>query len=572
MQNNDLELLVFDNPIKATARCRKKKIVKTESGKIIVEKAENNTQLFYLERNCVFERKFAALEFIEINTYNSIEKIKKNKYVTYKFFENIEEVKFEQARFYADRLASITKSELNKEYSLECLLSSWPDRYRNIIKLTDEYQKYKEELYLGNYKKCVLEHGDFTKNNIVKFNGTIYLIDFEFSREHQPNGFDLLDLYRTYGKKGEINIDNYKLNSLKYDLVTRANTIVDSDESIISVGVFSSDLKYAWEKLIPSSLEKVSYNGTFTWCSKWIKYFGNEYQPNIVLSFKNGNLLSITPLYVYKNNLRVIGTYPDLYDQCSFIYSDEKCFKDAIEYIYSLNFSIEIKHTNTSLKSYAIIYSFLYSSNITYKSFISDVIPLINKSTFKLKKKQRDDKKRNINNLKLRENLDSKFEYQDISDNVIEELVELHKSRWNGGPFDDIPKLKQFLIDISKSDLSIISTLYFGSKKTAIHFAYVNTDGSITSAIPSYSTHYSSYSPGKILIQSLIEKSIEDEVSIDFGRGAEVYKSWFANDSQTLANINIYQCNSLQKIREKFNFKMEIIIEKLYANLRTIIR
>ena len=47
---------------------------------------------------------------------------------------------------------------------------------------------------------------------------------------------------------------------------------------------------------------------------------------------------------------------------------------------------------------------------------------------------------------------------------------------------------------------------------------------------PTYNVNYSKFSPGNILLQSLIESSINEGFEIfDFGTGSEIYKKRFSN-------------------------------------------
>ena len=48
--------------------------------------------------------------------------------------------------------------------------------------------------------KVSFEHGDFTSNNIFKIEGKLYLMDFEFSRDFQPIGFDIYDYNQSINK------------------------------------------------------------------------------------------------------------------------------------------------------------------------------------------------------------------------------------------------------------------------------------------------------------------------------------------------------------------------------------
>lgn len=128
------------------------------------------------------------------------------------------------------------------------------------------------------------------------------------------------------------------------------------------------------------------------------------------------------------------------------------------------------------------------------------------------------------------------------SPEALQEFIELHCKRWNGGPFQFLEGLKGFVKRLyTETRLCELHALGSDECTMAYHLGYRNSDGSVTSAMPAFDPDYQRFSPGKVLLYQLIMDKKDRNSRFDFGRGAESYKYWFSNAEDVLVHIKTYR-------------------------------
>jgi len=224
---------------KQTARSLQKYILIDKSNKkYLLEIATNSIEIFYFNRTIMYQKKFSELKSdFKCNMPLFVQGGNKLAYAIYEYFDDIEFLKDEQPielinNFYQNNIEEIELNDGNVEKILISFLSAWPNQYHSMIKRQKEFRKYKYLLEKMESVKVSFEHGDFTSNNIFKIEDKLYLMDFEFSRDFQPIGFDIF--YNSfYDKKDKITYN--KIHYYKLFLDYLCNYIVDNRVNNITI-------------------------------------------------------------------------------------------------------------------------------------------------------------------------------------------------------------------------------------------------------------------------------------------------------------------------------------------------
>ena len=530
---------------KPTARSLEKYILKDENNdKYLLEIAQNSIEIFYFKRTIEYQERFSKLKSdFKCNIPLFVKSGNKLSFALYKYYENPIFLQNDLPVSILKEFNKLNKKvvETNEENINKIVtnfLSIWPYQYHSMIKRQKEFRIYKQKLKeLNNIELC-FEHGDFNGHNIMQVDGVNYLIDFEFSKDFQPIEFDIYDYYKLK-KKNVTDIKYYDLHKIRYELIDKVNMKIDDDASIEIYQEIDDDaiIRDNWTKLYNKG---ANYNLSLVWCKTWLKYFKKENQELFIFTIWNADELKLlAPLYNQNNQLFLIGTNPDLYDSFDILYEDVKYLKFFFDYIYKKKYQMNFKYLDANSEVSKILIKFLYQNKIKYISEIIDTKPKTDLDIFKIKTKEKSDIKRCKNRAIKFFNEELKFEINiNKDDNTLNDFINIHKERWNGGPFVDIPKYENFIKDISNTNLAVISRLSIKDKTVAYHLAYKDSNNILNSAIPSYSNEYNDISPGKVLLYEILNYSKDNgDKYFDFGRGAEEYKYWFSNNSSILFHI-----------------------------------
>jgi len=553
----------FDKNITARSLI-KYMLIDNKNKRYLLEIATNNIEIFYFKRTIEYQEKFSKLKHnFKLNMPLYVQSGNKLSYALYEYFDDISFFSNskpidELVQFYEENSIEIETTDENIDKILANFLSAWPNQFHSMIKRQKEFQDYEKKLRQFTTIKVSYEHGDFTTNNIFNVSNDLYLMDFEFSRDFQPIGFDSYD-YATSTKnisKYENNFYYKDLHCQKYNLIEKTNKKVDNYDKEIEMYDNLDDpiLKENWIKLYNKG---ANYNLSFVWCNTWLKHFKKTNQDIFIFTIWNDEkLVFLAPLYKSKNNLYLIGSNPDLFDSFGLLYENEKYIKQFYDFIFKNNYNIDFRYLDADSMIAKVLIKYFYQNNITYDSKIIDTKPKTEFDSFKIKTKENSDIKRCKNRAikSYRSELGFKFSIKK-DDKTFSEFIQIHKERWHGGPFQDIENFDLFIKDISQTDLVILSKLYIKNKTVAYHFTYMDSNSILNSAIPSYSNEYNAISPGKVLLFEILEYCKNNNYKVfDFGRGAEEYKYWFSNESSILFHIKTYSnSNILIKLKNLSN-------------------
>lgn len=235
--SQQLAILYIHRP-KNRPRARKSIIIKGSKGQYYVELAKNRIQKFYLKRSIHYSKFFKEIiKYATVNMPIVVDEIGGIYFAVFPYLggtpgkPNLSGEKILKALYKEHSSVRKISDQSIKEIS-DDFLNSWPEEYHNYIRYLPEYLKYIEQL--RSYDEIVLcpEHGDFALNNILTELHSNHLIDFEFSRETQPAGFDLYAYRRTTYKTKVFwrRKDYYRnLHSLKFNLNQRINFAIDNN-------------------------------------------------------------------------------------------------------------------------------------------------------------------------------------------------------------------------------------------------------------------------------------------------------------------------------------------------------
>ena len=286
------------------------------------------------------------------------------------------------------------------------------------------------------------------------------------------------------------------------------------------------------------------------WVIPWWKYFGND-KP-LLLIFRVGYALSgCIPFYIHlsaegERQLKLIGTGNS----------------DYLEVLLSPEYSVEIismiNHLlNSSQKNYDVCYIngqgeqsnlLKYFRDNSDKNIIinkEDVSPVadlpgsfeeyINTLPVQFRK----------NTLRAKRKLSS-LNYELLSANsyevseYLDKMIELHNREWNlrgqNGVLYDL-RVQKFIMEVIGNFLSTGNVKLYALKNYD-HFAAINIIFEVSASayyyIGSMNVEFSKFSPGSVILLSIIEDCINRGISrFDFLRGAEEYKyKWGAKDTQ----------------------------------------
>lgn len=235
--SQQLSILYIHSP-KNRPRARKSIIVKGVKGQYFVELAKNDIQKFFLKRSIHYSKFFKErIKYATVNMPIVVNEIDGVYFAVFPYLDgmpgkpNLNGEKILKALYkehtYVKKISDQSTNEIANAF-----LSSWPEKYHNYIRYLPEYLKYLAQLRSYDEISLCPEHGDFALNNLLSSLHSNHLIDFEFSRENQPAGFDLYAYRRTTYKTKLFwrRKDYYRnLHSLKFKLNQEINFVIDNN-------------------------------------------------------------------------------------------------------------------------------------------------------------------------------------------------------------------------------------------------------------------------------------------------------------------------------------------------------
>lgn len=540
--NINIENMLEVKP-KNTARAARKYLCKVEEETFLLCIAETKDAIFYLERSIQNQKKFEK-QNSRFSLNNVIYKIifEKKSIALYKYFEDFEESDDETPIEYLldfyecyGKEVYITNDVINDIKN--DFLMAWPERIRFAIQRMDLFKQYLHQISKFKKMKLIFEHGDFTQNNILVIKSKRYLMDFEFSKQYQPIGFDLYDYRCSIKKKMEVNLPYLELNQIKLRLVNEINKMLDNHMKDVKVyDTFDEELLIKWKEAY--EIDNYPYNMSPDWNRIWFKYFGNKRILHIVTLWEKEELVLLAPFYLDKGILYLVGSNPDLYDTFDIIVkkNKKKNLEILLEFINQYEINFRFMNTENEISKFLIEY---FYPNKYVAEIIDNKPSLINLHDFDFTKKIKQDIKRCKNRALNMYKDNIKFEFSiEKNSKLIDEFIQMHKKRWMGGPFQHMKNFECFIKEIiMTTNLVVISRIRLENNNISLAYhLFYRTNSILYSSIPTYNIDFEKISPGKILLYDFIKYCRENKQYrvLDFGRGAESYKYWFSNKDELL--------------------------------------
>lgn len=292
-----------------------------------------------------------------------------------------------------------------------------------------------------------------------------------------------------------------------------------------------------WDKLYKLG---AGYNLSPFWCKTWLKYFGNQENVKIITIWVQKELKLLAPLYIRRNKLALIGTKPDLYDEFNILFKEKKYLETFFKYLIKNKYQLNFRHLDAESEFSKELIKFTSSKSINQQSHV-DETKLYLKDKFIPSGSLKTDVNRCKRNIHKDTDNNYVFEFKaEKTDELINDFVKFHTQRWNGGMLQNNAAMINFIKDISKSDLTVISRLFIeqSNENAAIAIGYLDSNNKYTYSLTTYNNKYRKYSPGKVFLYDLINAVFDNGFEyFDMGRGSEPYKSWVTDQQSILFSI-----------------------------------
>ncbi len=329
----------------------------------------------------------------------------------------------------------------------------------------------------------------------------------------------------------------------------------------------------SYETILTKALEESGSDNiflTFDWMTLWWKHFPEKKELKLLVAKENGKIVALFPLV-----LSSIGFKPFAVGKIEFLGSPEADYLDFIlpkprfeiilamfsyllSKIKSWNLIVlqDIPADSPNLK---LIEQALMQLKIPFRRLVSSKAPYlkINSSWEEYfgakKRKFRYNLQRNWRRLEEV----GKVKLERISfpyglEKNLEEVVELHRKRWKEKYTRSVfstEKGARFYTELaqvfSKKGWFDLALLKVNDKVVASSYSFIY-GGKFYYYIPAYDPEYYDYSPGALLLKSLLKDSFKGGIKeFDFMKGEEDYKyRWASHERQNFAfvisNLNLY--------------------------------
>lgn len=319
----------------------------------------------------------------------------------------------------------------------------------------------------------------------------------------------------------------------------------------------------SWNELLQKTDNPLSFQ-QFEWVKCWWDNFStNRMRLFIVLATKNNEIIGIAPLTCKGNAFSKVNTLKFIGSGC-FDYFDFIIKKgEEGDFINSLisyldnefkHYELQLKNIFQTSATLKIINERKNNNGFNFSVYPEIVVPYIElpetKQLFYLQTKRllRVDVARRER--RLNESGEVKFKYcENLKDakETLEDFFHLHIKKWESAKGYSVYKFKikrEFLRNLVKRlfDKEILNIYYLslGEKKLAICIGFKKNRRFIYYST-AYDPEFAKFSPGKLLVNKLINYLIENRYKeFDFGIGEEYYKTEWPYKIRQLSNIYIF--------------------------------
>ncbi|MDD5005985.1 MAG: GNAT family N-acetyltransferase [Candidatus Omnitrophica bacterium] len=330
-------------------------------------------------------------------------------------------------------------------------------------------------------------------------------------------------------------------------------------------------LEQIWNEVLNRSNNNVFFL-RHEWLSIWWEFCGDGHELFIILVWDSEELIAIAPLTVEKRKIMPILSLKSLKfiahgvsDYLDFIITknSDACFKIIFEQILDCRekwdcidlFYIRGDSSNFRLfQKYVKEYKALSGSIKAVDSSV--VINLEEYSDWfdyfgKMDKKYRSDINRQENRLnKLGNLIFDRVKTYNEGIEILSSFVKSHEKRWGAvfqrSQFSDsqsIERYSRLLEVLTNKNLLDFSYLKLNAIPIAFHFGYIYNK-QFYYYTPTFNPEYSIFSPGKIMLKYLINKSFSERLRyFDLLRGTEEYKMIWPNKLINLYQFRLFKTN-----------------------------
>lgn len=513
----DESKIILDKVVdyKDTARFTNKYFCHNESigdKKYIVECADTEVSKYYFARSRMGEQIFQGLfrnnDNIVINSPIECRSLENEEYAIFEMKEGKQDIRWIPdallTEYYKNSATSHEVTDELVDQILAEFLFGWPCFAWENIKKIEEYVVFRQELKKYSQIQLVVEHGDFTPNNILcSDDGTIYLLDFEFTKKLQPIGFDLFDWHYATDKRYD-NIPYKELNQLKEVLINKINALVDQ-------------LTIPYIECVNNEFIK---NNIFIY-NKYEQIYGNDFQ---LYRVDYDERSFFVPMHVNKNNAE-IGIWMQKIPSRAFNY--------LIKIIMKKNRNIHCLNIKYSMQPYNNSLSLTNHVRIDFKDCL---VPI----TLNLKKKAKGNLERSRK--KLVQEIGELEIAEYLQEEIPEEIVNLYfkwKKKSHGTDYNISPKkyINDYHIShaytLQNGDNMVISIIFTCEQGEIVYLENLSFD-----------SDYAKYSPGWILYVGVLQELIcKGKRGIYLGDGQQQYKYHFNSINELAFSGLIYRNN-----------------------------
>ena len=314
--------------------------------------------------------------------------------------------------------------------------------------------------------------------------------------------------------------------------------------SIEIINDFSSFCKISeeWDNLHQRN-KNLSIYQSHSWIKSWLETFIDEVSLYItIIKDCDSNFVFIAPLVIRKkkflklfsiDTIQFIGH--DRSDYGDFIYNtiDEDVLNNFITFLINDNPNTILYFENINeLGDTYKIFERIKRKKIVFENNESHFLDLKNLDNLKYKKKNTENLRRKLEHQGELKLIDLKSSIE--INQYINIFFEQHITKWGVNSLFNYKKNKIFYSKLinNLADKNFLDFKILKQNDTVIaaHFGFIQNKKYYYYK-PTYNVRYSKFSPGNILLQSLIESSINNGFKIfDFGTGSEIYKKRFSNN------------------------------------------
>jgi CelD/BcsL family acetyltransferase involved in cellulose biosynthesis len=320
---------------------------------------------------------------------------------------------------------------------------------------------------------------------------------------------------------------------------------------------------------------------TFEWFTSWWKIFGGENQLYLLLIYEGTHLVALAPLMLQRSyNKKMLSFISDVNaDYCDLIIghgNKESVLNLILDYLVrhhdqwdslSLRNIPEHSNTTTLIKRYC-------SKNNLHLIESSISCPVLStggpQDTSRMKTSRTIRRHMNYFNKNGGVTFNI-FESLEDAENVLDLFFEQHIQRWGlinqPSLFCDVRYQKfyrELLHNAWSTGWLFFSSLQFNNKPIAFHFG-LDHNAKVYWYKPSFDIAFRKRSPGKILINHLIEYCIHNnKTEFDFTLGDEPFKKEYTNTIRNNTNLRIFT--------KRTNYIMELLQRKSKKIIKYLLR